>query len=79
MHYATGINTLVPFSDLSGVPINTCFEKGDETDLVDALSNSVKSGTVLVAWEHKDIQALVSALGVPNAPSYDGESQVIFI
>jgi hypothetical protein len=53
-------HTVLPLSKLIGVEITDSFLKGEERDLARAILN--EQGVVLVAWEHKAISDIVSAL-----------------
>lgn len=60
--------TLTPLAELLGLTVCADFSKGQEADLAAAIASM--SGTVLVAWEHKAIRAIATALagevGVPQ-------------
>jgi hypothetical protein len=61
--------TVEPLAELIGVEITDTFLKGQERDLCTALLSH--DGVALVAWEHKEIAAIVDSLaGGVAAPSW---------
>jgi hypothetical protein len=64
------IETLTPLAKRLGLDIDESFARGDETALAARLVK--ERGTVLVAWEHHSIPALVAAIGLPSpsAPTH---------
>ena len=62
--------TISPFAIKYNLPINSKYSS-DENDKI-AKSVFKKDGLVLMVWEHNAIQALAGALGVDDAPQWDG-------
>lgn len=57
--------TITPFAIKYNLSINSAYEEGDYKHISKALLK--EKGTVIIVWEHKDIQELISALGVKSA------------
>ncbi|RQO64351.1 histidine phosphatase family protein [Pedobacter sp. KBW06] len=56
--------TITPFAVKYNLTINSAYEEGDYKHISKALLK--EKGTVIIVWEHKDIQQLVNALGVKS-------------
>jgi hypothetical protein len=54
------ISTLQPLADRLGLTLDQRFQRGDETELAQALSGS--DGLALVAWDHRNLARLAHAL-----------------
>lgn len=73
-------STLQPLAGLLGFTVNTDHARGEETELAEAIRH--QDGVVLIAWEHKAIHAIVTALTqseieAPNWP--DDRFDMIFV
>jgi hypothetical protein len=56
--------TITPFAVKYNLSINSAYEEGDYKYISKALLK--EKGTVIIVWEHKEIQQLVNALGVKS-------------
>ncbi|SCB36163.1 hypothetical protein [Rhizobium multihospitium] len=73
-------STLQPLADLLGLTVNTDHGRGEEAELAKAIMG--QNGVVLIAWEHKAIHEIVTALTQSqiNAPSWpDDRFDMIFV
>ena len=61
--------TVTPFAVKYDLTINSKYAVDDYGDV--AKSVLKKSGTVLMVWSHSEMEDLVSALGVDDAPTWD--------
>jgi hypothetical protein len=60
--------TVTPFSQASGLPIQQPFADDDVKQLAEWLGTGAPKRTILIAWHHGMIPALLTALGAdPNA------------
>lgn len=57
--------TITPFAIKYNLTINSAYEEGDYKHISQVLLK--ERGTVIIVWEHKKIQQLISALGVKSA------------
>lgn len=48
------------------------FKRGDSGDVANAVKNFQGDGNILICWEHHALTDLATAIGVTNAPEYDG-------
>jgi hypothetical protein len=55
-------HTVTPLSQLTGVAIGTSYGKGDEAGLATGARAAAANGPVLIAWQHQDIPAIVTAI-----------------
>lgn len=73
-------STLQPLADLLGLAVNTDHTRGEEVELAKAIRD--QDGVVLIAWEHKAIHEIVTALtqSAINAPSWpDDRFDMVFV
>lgn len=49
------------------------FKRGKSEKVAEAVHNFQGPGNILICWEHKALTDLATAIGVVNAPEYDGE------
>ena len=62
--------TITPFAVKYNLTINSKFQADDYADV--AKSVLKKTGTVLMVWSHSEMPDLAGALGVNDAPKWDG-------
>jgi len=68
--HARMFQTITPFAVQNNLAVNS---KYGETDHAGVAADVLKkSGVVLLVWEHGNIPAIASALGVKNPPSWNG-------
>ena len=70
--------TVLPLADSIGLkPENNSldirFKRGKSEKVAEAVHNFQGPGNILICWEHKALTDLAKAIGVQNAPKYDGE------
>ncbi|MGY5776535.1 histidine phosphatase family protein [Rhizobium sp. LEGMi135b] len=73
-------STLQPLADLLGFTVNMDHARGEEAELAEAIRH--QDGVVLIAWEHKAIHEIVTALtqSAINAPVWpDDRFDMIFV
>lgn len=56
--------TITPFAVKYNLSINSSFDEGDAKHIGKALLK--EKGTVIIVWEHKDIQSIIDYLGVKS-------------
>ena len=61
--------TIVPFAVKYNLRINTKYDVDDYKGIADDVLK--RNGTVLLVWEHKAIDNIVKALGLPHSPKWD--------
>ena len=66
------LETITPLSQTTGLKIDLSFIEDQEAELAQAILTSTHAVT-LVAWEHKKLTKVMTALGVANAPEYPGD------
>lgn len=64
--HARMFQTITPLAVKYNIKINTMFKRKDYQSIADEAHR--KTGTVLLIWNHSDIQNLAKALGAKNAP-----------
>jgi len=65
--------TIKPLADSLGLEVDTRFKRDKSTKVAVAVSEFQGPGNILICWEHKALTDLATAIGVVNAPKYDGE------
>ncbi len=69
--HARMFQTITPFAIQYNLTVNS---KYGEKDTAKAAGDVMgKIGTVLMVWEHSEIQSLATNLGVKNAPAWNGD------
>jgi hypothetical protein len=69
-NHARMLQTVTPFAVKYNLQINSGFGEADVKNVAaDVLK---RSKTVLMVWDHSQIQALAQSLGASNAPKWDG-------
>ncbi len=56
--------TVTPLAEARGIPLDTTFAVGEETDVANAILR--EQGVVLVSWEHHNIPRIVRGIGVED-------------
>jgi hypothetical protein len=70
--------TVLPLANSLGLKpenggLDIRFKRGDSSDVADAVNNFQGTGNILICWEHHALTNLATAIGVTNAPEYNGD------
>jgi broad specificity phosphatase PhoE len=75
-HSARGIETASPLAESLGLTVDSSFLPDQTSQIAQHIFETVSDNQkmVMIVWRHTDIQSLATALGVQNAPAWDGGS-----
>lgn len=69
--HARMFQTITPFAIQYNLTVNSNYGEKDAAKAADDVLK--KTGTVLMVWEHSEIQALATNLGVKDAPAWNSD------
>lgn len=72
-----GTNTLIPLSKNINIPIDICYAKGDEQQLVNKIMK-MKNKNILICWQHANISIIARLLGGKNISFFPDMFDVIW-
>jgi hypothetical protein len=52
--------------------IDTRFDRNDSAGVATAVKDYKGNGNILICWEHGQLQDIMQALGIADAPQYPG-------
>lgn len=64
--------TVKPLADSLGLEVDTRFKRDKSEEVAEAVNGFQGPGNILICWEHKALTDLATAIGVTDAPEYDG-------
>lgn len=65
-------DTVKPLADSLGLQIDTRIDRDDSAGVAQAVNDYHGDGNILICWEHGQLQDILQALGVADAPAYPG-------
>jgi hypothetical protein len=68
--HARMFQTITPFAIKYNLTVDSKFDEKNTSEVADDVLK--KTGTVLMVWEHSEIQSLATNLGVKSAPAWKG-------
>ena len=67
------VETITPLSEMTGVLIDTSFDRDDVQGLVKHISELPESSKVLICWEHSYLKKIAERLGVKKVHKYKSD------
>lgn len=67
------VETVQPLADACGLDVIQEYGYGQGKELAHEIITSYKSGVVVVAWIHAELQSIAKALGIKSAPEWNGD------
>ena len=65
--------TVEPLAESLGLKVNKDIHRDSSEEVAQAVRAFQGPGNILICWEHKALTNIATAIGVQDAPEYDGE------
>jgi len=65
-------DTVLPLANALGLDIDTSVDRNDSQGVAEKVRNYNGQGNILICWEHGQLQDIMQAIGISDAPAYPG-------